>query len=78
MSQYRTLTTEQEQYLLKASELINKTYWSGVDNIYQWRLGSEGIFIDKVLSNRSYDLYYDADRLNSIKNLLGYIQRNDY
>ena len=72
------LNDKQEEYLIKASELINKTYWSGVDNIYQWRLRSEGIFIDKVLSNHSYDLYYDADRLNSIKNLLGYIKRNDY
>ena len=75
------LNDKQEEYLIKASELINKAYWSGVDNIYQWRLRSEGIFIDKVLSTRSYDLHHDADRLNSIKNLLGYIQyiqRKDY
>jgi hypothetical protein len=78
MSQYRTLTTEQEKYLLKASKIIYTTYLSGVDSIYQWRLNSERTFIEKILMNRNYDLYYDADRLNSVKNLLGYIQRKDY
>lgn len=78
MSQYRTLTTEQEKYLLKASKLIYTTYLSGVDSIYQWRLNSERTFIEKILINRHYDLYYDADRLNSVKNLLGYIERKDY
>lgn len=78
MSQYRTLTTEQEKYLIKASKLIYTTYLSGVDSIYQWRLNSERTFIEKILTNRSYDLYYDADRLNSVKNLISHIQRKDY
>lgn len=78
MSQYKKLTEKQEKYLLKSSKLIYTTYLSGVDSIYQWRLNSERTFIEKILTNRSYDLYYDADRLNSVKNLISHIKRNDY
>jgi DNA-directed RNA polymerase specialized sigma24 family protein len=78
MNQYRKLSTQQEKYLLKAADLIYRTYLSGVDEIYQWRLNSERTFIEKILTHRGYDLYNDADRLNSVKSLISHIERKNY
>lgn len=78
MSQYKTLTTNQEKYLLKAVKKIYKEYVSGVGMVYQWNLQNEIKFLNEILSMRTYSLQYDSDRLNSIKNLVGYIERQDY
>ena len=74
MSGYRTLTDTQEKFLLKCVQSIETVYEGGTSHVYQWELASEMRFIDKILSNRVYDLFYDADRLNSLGNLYGYIK----
>lgn len=75
MSQYRTLTQEQEKFLLKCAGIIEKESKGGTSHVYQWELASEMRFIHKILSSRSYDIYYDTDRLNSLGNLYGYIKK---
>ena len=76
MSQYKYLTTQQERYLLLSLDTIQETIKNGVDKVYQWDLNREVNFIEKILTNRAYDMYYDADRLNSIKNLINYIEHD--
>ena len=75
MSQYRTITDTQEKFLLKCGQAIEKEYGGGTTHVYQWELESEMRFINKILSNRVYDLFYDSDRLNSLGNLYRYIKK---
>ena len=76
MSQYRNLTEEQESFLVKCWKEINT--WSVRNQSYsykQWELEREMKFISKVLTDRVYDLFYDADRLNSLGNLYRYLKK---
>lgn len=66
-------------FLLKCVKLIEKEFHSGTFSathmIYQWDLQREKRFINRVLSDRGYDLLEDADRLNSIRNLYGNLKK---
>ena len=76
MSQYRNLTIEQESFLTKCWKVINT--WTIKNESYsyhQWELEREMKFIRKVLNDRVYDLFYDADRLNSLGNLYRYLKK---
>ena len=76
MSQYRNLTNEQESFLVKCWEVIST--WSTKNQSYsynQWELEREMKFIQKVLNDRVYDLFYDADRLNSLGSLYRYLKK---
>lgn len=76
MSQYRNLSINQEEFLVKCWKVINT--WSVRNQSYsykQWELEREMKFISKVLSNRMYDLFYDSDRLNSLGNLYRYLKK---
>ena len=77
MSQYRNLTNEQESFLVKCWEVIST--WSTKNQpttqYLQWNLEQEVKFITKVLNHRVYDLFYDADRLNSLGNLYRYLKK---
>ena len=71
----RVLSFDQESFLLKCVLRIEKEYKSGTTMIYKWNLQNEISFIDKVLSDREYSIYYDADRLNSIRKLYIYLKK---
>ena len=71
----RVLSFDQEDFLLKCVILIEGEYKRGTMMVYQWDLQREIKFIDRILSDREYDLLEDADRLNSIRNLYGYIKK---
>ena len=81
----RILSFDQEEFLLKCVKLIEKEFESGTQefphiwdlnpNGYQWDLRQEKRFIYRVLSDREYDSIHDADRLNSIRNLYGYLKK---
>ena len=71
----RILSFDQESFLLKCVLRIEKEYKSGTTMIYQWDLQKEIRFIDRVLSDREYSIHDDADRLNSIRNLYGYLKK---
>ena len=71
----RILSIDQEDFLLKCVKLIEKEFESGTQMIYQWDLQREKRFVYRVLSDREYDLLEDADRLNSIRNLYGYLKK---
>ena len=71
----RVLSFDQESFLLKCVLLIEKEWKSGTTMIYQWDLQKEIWFIDRVLSDREYSIHDDSDRLNSIRNLYGYIKK---
>ena len=76
MSQYRNLNINQEEFLTKCWKVINT--WSVRNQSYsylQWELEREVKFITKVLNDRVYDLFYDADRLNSLGNLYRYLKK---
>ena len=77
MSQYRNLTIEQESFLTKCWKVINT--WStknpSTTHYHLWELEKEMKFISKVLNDRVYDLFYDADRLNSLGNLYRYLKK---
>ena len=75
MSQYSYLSPKQERYLLLSIDTLNDTISKGIDRVYQWDLQREVKFLEKILDKRAYDMYYDADRLNSIKNLINHIDR---
>ena len=77
MSQYKYLTTQQERYLLLSVDKLEDTITKGIDKVYQWDLQREVKFVNKVLSDRAYDMFYDADRLNSIKNLINHLNLTD-
>jgi len=65
----RILSLNQEKFLLKLYKTLSKELMSGTEMIYQWNLQREMDFINRVLSHRSYTIHYDADRLNSLRNL---------
>ena len=65
----RVLSFDQEEWLLKCVNLIEKEYKGGTTMIYQWDLQKEIGFIDRVLSDREYSIHDDADKLNSLRNL---------
>ena len=71
----RILSFDQEEFLLKCVKLIEREFKSGTQLFYQWDLQREKRFIYRVLSDREYDVLEDADRLNSIRNLYGYIKK---
>jgi hypothetical protein len=71
----RVLSFDQESFLLKCVILIEGEYKRGTMMVYQWDLQREIKFIDRILSDREYDLLEDADRLNSIRNLYTYIKK---
>jgi predicted metallopeptidase len=78
----RVLSFDQEDFLLKCVKLIESEFsadslaavW-GTQMIYQWDLQKEKRFIYRVLSDREYDLFEDADKLNSLRNLYGYLKK---
>jgi hypothetical protein len=71
----RVLSFDQEDFLLKCVKLIESEFESGTHRIYQWDLQREKRFIYRVLSDREYDLFEDADKLNSLRNLYGYLKK---
>jgi uncharacterized protein YeeX (DUF496 family) len=71
----RILSFDQEEFLLKCVKLIETEFESGTHMIYQWDLQREKRFVYRVLSDREYDILEDSDRLNSIRNLYGYIKK---
>jgi hypothetical protein len=71
--QYKTLNDKQEKFLLKCYNKIEETFMGGATYVYQWELVKEMAFINRVLSNREYDIQYDSDRLNSLGNLYRHI-----
>ena len=71
----RILSFDQEEFLLKCVKLIEQEFESDTLMLYQWDLQREKRFIYRVLSDREYDILEDADRLNSIRNLYGYIKK---
>jgi hypothetical protein len=71
----RVLSFDQESFLLKCVLLIEGEYKKGTMMVYQWDLQREIKFIDRILSDREYDLLEDADRLNSIRNLYKSIKK---
>ena len=71
----RILSFDQEEFLLKCVKLIEQEFESDTLMFYQWDLQREKRFIYRVLSDREYDILEDADRLNSIRNLYGYIKK---
>jgi uncharacterized protein YeeX (DUF496 family) len=71
----RILSFRQEEFLLKCVKLIEQEFESGTQMIYQWDLQQEKRFIYRVLSDREYDILDDADRLNSLRNLYGYVKK---
>ena len=71
----RVLSFDQESFLLKCVLLIEKEWKSGTTMIYQWDLQKEIWFIDRVLSDREYSIQDDADKLNSLRNLYGYLKK---
>jgi hypothetical protein len=76
----RVLSFDQESFLLKCVLLIEKelessTYQHIWDVQHKWDLQREKRFIYRVLSDREYDSIKDADRLNSIRNLYGYLTK---
>ena len=54
---------------------IYETIMQGATHVYQWELERELHFINKVLSDMKYDIYYDSDRLNSLGNLYKHITK---
>jgi hypothetical protein len=76
MSQYRNLTRNQEDFLIKCWDILNGWYLENKRNpiYYNWDVYKEMRFINKVLNDGEYDLYYDADRLNSLGNLYRYLK----
>lgn len=76
MNQQRALTENQETFLVNTWDVLNKWWLENKSNphYYQWDVYKEMQFISKVLNNRSYDLFYEADRLNSLGNLYRYIR----
>jgi hypothetical protein len=78
----RVLSFDQEDFLLKCVKLIESEFstdslaavW-GTQMIYQWDLQKEKRFIYRVLSDREYDIFEDADKLNSLRNLYGYLKK---
>ena len=75
MAGTRILSFIQEEWLLKCVNLIEKEYKGGTTMIYQWDLQKEIGFIDRVLSDREYSIHDDADKLNSLRNLYGYLKK---
>ena len=75
----RVLSFDQEEWLLKCVNLIEKVYKKeykgGTTMIYQWDLQKEIWFIDRVLSDREYSIHDDADKLNSLRNLYRYLKK---
>jgi len=71
----RILSFDQEEFLLKCVKLIEREFESGTLMTYQWDLQQEKRFIYRVLSDREYGILDDADRLNSIRNLYGYVKK---
>ena len=71
----KVLSFDQEDFLLKCVKLIEKEFESGTQMLYQWDLQREKRFIYRVLSDREYDLLEDADKLNSLRNLYGYLKK---
>jgi len=73
--QYKTLSDTQGKFLLKCYHKIEEAFMGGTTHVYQWELVKEMKFINKILSDRQYDIYYDSDRLNSLGNLYKYITK---
>ena len=71
----RVLSFDQEEWLLKCVNLIEKEWKGGTTMIYQWDLQKEIWFIDRVLSDREYSIHDDADKLNSLRNLYRYLTK---
>ena len=71
----RVLSFDQEDFLLKCVKLIEQEFESGTHMLYQWDLQREKRFVYRVLSDREYDILEDADKLNSIRNLYGYLKK---
>jgi len=71
----RILSFDQEEFLLKCVKLIEQEFAAGTQMTHQWDLQQEKRFIYRVLSDREYGILDDADRLNSIRNLYGYVKK---
>jgi len=71
----RILSFDQEEFLLKCVKLIESEFESDTLMLYQWKLQKEKRFIYRVLSDREYDVLEDSDRLNSLRNLYGYLKK---
>ena len=78
MSRIREVSSEHKSYLSKVKSILESTLNDGIPSIHLWKLDVEIKFIDRVVRDNSYDLYNDSDRLNSLINLVGYIQRKQF
>jgi len=47
---------------------------SGSTHVLLWDLTKEMDFINKVLSDRSYSIHEDTDRLNALRGLYQYVK----
>ena len=70
----RKFTNEQIDWLGECYGIIRRYYVKGNNELYQWNLQRELKYISELLKMKSYDIHYDADRLNSYKALVGYIK----
>jgi hypothetical protein len=71
----RILSFDQDAFLWKCVLLIEGEYKRGTMMVYQWDLQKEIKFIYRILSDREYNIMNDTDRLNSIRNLYGYLKK---
>ena len=78
MNQYSYLSPKQERYILLSIDKLKDAIANGLNKLYEWDLQKEVRFLEKIIDKRAYDIFYDADRLNSIKNLIGYIDNKNY
>lgn len=78
MNQYSYLSPKQERYILLSIDKLKDAIDNGLNKLYEWDLQKEVKFLEKIIDKRAYDIFYDADRLNSIKNLIGYIDNKNY
>ena len=76
--EYKRIDDKQKKFLLKCHSKIEETIVGGATHVYQWELERELNFINKILCEMEYDIYYDSDRLNSLGNLYGYIKERVY
>ena len=71
----RILSFDQEKFLLHIYKKIDKEWKSGTSHVMLWELNDELSFINRILSDRSYSIHNDRDRLNSLRNLYEYIKK---
>ena len=70
----RILSFDQEKYLLHIYKKMSHELMSGSTHVLLWDLTKEMDFINRVLSDRSYSMHEDTDRLNALRGLYQYVK----